>query len=66
MRRRWKATWVEAGKWREFVFDSIDDLKIARIDGRLLALACGIRLPDRFALDEIERKEQKRWALANE
>ncbi len=66
MQQRWKATWIEAGRRREFVFDSLDDRKIARIDGRLLALSTGIRLPERFALDEVERKESRKWSLTLE
>lgn len=65
MQQRWKATWMEAGRLREFVFDSLDDRKIARIDGRLLALAAGIRLPERFALDGVERKENGQWSVRN-
>lgn len=65
MQRRWKASWIEAGRWREFVFESLDDRKIARIDGRLLALAKGIRLPERFHLDEMEQEEHERELPTN-
>lgn len=63
--QQWKARWIEAGKLREFVFDSIDERVIARIDGRLRALAAGIRLPERFALEEIESKEDERWTMVD-
>lgn len=65
MRQRWKAIWVEAGKRQVFVFDSLADREIARIDGLLLALAAGIRLPERFVLDEASQREQETWRLTD-
>jgi hypothetical protein len=66
MQQRWKASWVEAGRRRVAVFESIDNRKIARIDFRLLALANGIRPPEHVELEECEQQEGERaWPLTS-
>lgn len=64
MQKRWKATWVEAGEQQEFAFESVDNRAIARIDGRLLALAARIRLPYHFQLDEVDQEDGNARVLA--
>lgn len=55
MQQRWKAVWREAGGQREFVFDSISNRVIARIDGRLKAQMVQVPMPDVFELEEVQR-----------
>ena len=64
MQQRWKATWMEAGRRRVVVFESLDNRKIARIDFRLLALTRGIRPPEHFEMEEYEQQEKEQaWPL---
>ena len=66
MQQRWKASWVEAGRRRVVVFESLNNRKIARIDFRFLALARGIRPPEHFELDKFEQQEKEQaWPLTS-
>ena len=55
MRQRWRATWYEDGKPREYVFESIKSLMIARIDFKLkFAYAfIGRTAPEQYELEEV-------------
>ena len=59
MQQRWKATWMEAGRQRVVIFESLANRKVARIDFRLQALARGIRPPEHFELDECEQCQEQ-------
>ncbi|HEU5376399.1 MAG TPA: hypothetical protein VFV38_13220 [Ktedonobacteraceae bacterium] len=54
--QRWKAEWSENGLKREFIFDSLNNRMIARIDFRL-KYACAtngaVKVPENFSLEEV-------------
>ena len=54
MRQRWRATWYEDGKQREYVFESIKSLMIARIDFKLkfAYTFVGRTAPEQYELTE--------------
>lgn len=55
MQQRWRARWNEDGEPREFVFESIKSLMIARIDFQLkFAYAfIGRTAPEQYELEEV-------------
>lgn len=66
MQQRWKAIWVEAGRRQEFIFDSIDNYAIARIDFKLAYswANAGKAAPEHFALQEVAGGEDPGAGLA--
>ena len=55
MQQGWRARWWENGREREFLFDSIDDRVVARIDFLLCCVnpANGLTIPKAFELEEV-------------
>ena len=57
MEQRYRARWVDQeGKQREFLFESLDNLMIARVDFQLKLLARGIPRPDEYELEEVTHR----------
>lgn len=57
MVQRWKATWVEEEGEQEFIFDSLNNLMIARIDFQLkFNHAFGGAVPERVDLEELHER----------
>lgn len=58
MQQRWKAVWIDQeGKTVEFIFDSIPNRLIARIDCRLKANYARLVPPDSFELEEADYEQ---------
>jgi hypothetical protein len=53
--QRWRARWREDGMEREYLFDSLPNLAIARIDFLLICAdpRNALKVPDRFELEEV-------------
>jgi hypothetical protein len=58
--QRWRARWLEEGREREHLFDSVSNLAIARIDFLLICAdpRNALRVPDHFTLEEVVPGEQ--------
>ena len=55
MMQRWKARWIEDGKQREFLFDSLNNLMIARIDFKVKFPYAFFdkKIPEHYELEEV-------------
>jgi hypothetical protein len=67
-KQRWRAHWMENGREHEFLFDSLSNRMIARIDFRL-KYACAENkaghVPDVFELEEVyEHESDDQWGNA--
>jgi hypothetical protein len=55
MKQRWRATWLEGNERQEFIFDSIANRMIARIDFRLkFPYAMQGKAPEQYELEEVD------------
>lgn len=64
MKQFWIARWVTLnGTPKEFVFDSVEDYIIARVDFQLKCMERGLQCPNEFDLEEFRNRGEFRFPL---
>ena len=64
MKQFWIAKWITLnGTPKEFVFDSVEDYIIARVDFQLKCMERGLQCPNEFELEEFKNQDDFRFPL---